>query len=153
MNLIEREPTELKEFLIPYPADIQELTLAGRMLFLKMLYPVSEIFYDANSAVCSGFTYTDKATGNFVNLAVFADHVTLIFPHGINLSDPGQRLKGEGNQVRHIRLAGLETLEDPYVVNLVLQASEQAVRPLEPLEPDTIVKHMKGVKRRPKAGK
>lgn len=114
-----------------------------------MLSPVSEIFYDANSAVCAGFVYTDSVRDSFVNFAVYSDHVTLIFQWGVNLGDPEGRLKGGGNQVRHIRLVGMETLKDPYVVGLIEQASDQAKRPNGPIKPQTIVKVMKGIKRRP----
>ena len=146
----EREPADLVEFLAPYPDHVQQLTLDGRTVLLEMLYPVSEIFYDAMSAVCSGFTYTGIVRDSFVNLAVYADHVTLIFSYGVQLHDPESRLKGGGTRVRHIRLTGLQTLKDPYVVQLVKQAAEQAVRPLEPIEPRTVVKVMSGPKRRPK---
>ena len=143
------EPTALIEFLAPYPPEVQELTLQGRLALVEMLPNTSEIFYDANSAVCSGFTYTGKVSGNFVNLAVYADHVTLIFGFGVSLNDPENRLKGGGNLVRHIRLEGMKTLQDTYVIKLIQQASEEAPRPVEPVEPQTIVKVMAGKKRRP----
>ncbi len=143
------EPTELIEFLAPYPHDVQELTLKGREFLYEMLFPVSEIFYDANSAVCAGFLYTESVRDSFVNLAVYSNHVTLIFQWGVNLVDPEGRLKGSGNQVRHIRLEGIKTLKDPYVMGLIQQASDQAKRPSGPFEPKTIVKVMKGNKRRP----
>jgi hypothetical protein len=145
-----REPVELIEFLAPYPPEVQELALAARLRLLDLLGPISEIFYDAMSAVCSGFTFTGEVRDNFVNLAVYSDHVTLIFPHGAKLEDPLQRLKGTGTQVRHIRLVGLETLADPYVVDLIRKAEAMAPRPAEPVEPRTVVKVMKGPKRRPK---
>lgn len=143
------EPTELIEFLAPYPHDVQELTLKGREFLYEMLFPVSEIFYDANSAVCAGFLYTDSVRDSFVNFAVYSDHVTLIFQWGVNLDDPQGRLNGAGNQVRHIRLVGMETLKDPYVLGLITQASDRAKRPNGPFAPQTIVKVMKGNKRRP----
>ena len=145
-----RKPVELIEFLQPYPAEVQDLTLQARIVLLDLLGPISEIFYDACSAVCSGFTHTGEVRDCFVNLAVYSDHVTLIFGFGATLLDPDRRMKGNGNQVRNIRLKGLETLSDPYVVSLVLQASELAPRPLEPIEPKVVVKTMKGTKRRPK---
>ena len=82
-----REPIELVEFLAPYPDSVQALALAAREKLLGHLWPVTEIFYDAVNAVCSGFTYVEKVTGNFVNLAVYPDHVTLIFPDGAKLKD------------------------------------------------------------------
>jgi hypothetical protein len=143
------EPLELIEFLAPYPDQLKELTLQGRELLAGMFPGANEIFYDANSAVCSGFVYTDSVRDCFVNLAVYSDHVTLIFGFGAALSDPEHRLKGGGNQVRHLRLAGIETLKDPYVAELIMQASDRSKRPAESQTPHRIVKVMNGKKRRP----
>ncbi len=145
------DPAALIEFLAPYPVAVQELTLAARLTMLEMLWPVTEIWWDATQAVCSGFTYTESTNDNFVNLAIYANHVTLIFPWGIEHRDPEARLKGEGKRIRHLRLAGIETLHDPYVIDLIRQAQAIAKRPAKELEPAVIVKVMKGPKRRPKA--
>ncbi len=140
---------ELREFLTPYPANVQELTLQGRQVLLDMLSPVHELVFDATSAVCCGFSYTEKTRDVFVNLAVYSDHVTLVFGWGVKLADPEKRLKGEGNQVRNMRLQGLETLKDPYVQSLIMEASEKAARDDE-IIPQKIVKVYEGPKRRPK---
>lgn len=144
------EPTELVEFLAPYPPEVQSLTLAARLRLHELIGPASDLFFDATAAVCAGFSYTGRARDNIVNLAVYAQHVTLIFPNGANLEDPANRLKGEGGRVRNIRLAGIETLHDAYVVNLILEASRQAARPEEPMKPVKFVKVYNGPKRRPK---
>lgn len=143
------EPDELIEFLAPYPKEVQEFTLAARLRLHELVGPASDLFFDATTAVCSGFSYTGLPRDNFVNLAVYAKHVTLIFPFGVQLEDPEQRLKGEGNQVRNIRLAGLETLNDVYVVRLIKQAAAMAVKAQLPVEPVKYVKIYNGPKRRP----
>ena len=145
------DPVELREFLTPYPLEVQDLALSARALLLDLLSPVSEIHYDAISAVCAGYTYTEKVTDNFFNLAVYGGHVTLIFPWGAKLHDPERRLKGDGSRVRNIRLTNLEMLKDPYVLDLIDQASAMAVRPAVPIVHRVIVKVMKGPKRRPRA--
>ena len=147
------EPAELIEFLAPYPPEIQELTLAARLRLHEIVGSASDLFFDATTAVCSGLSYTGDYRDNIVNLAVFAKHVTLIFPWGARMDDPMKRMKGEGNQVRNIRLAGLETLSDPYVVGLIQQAMAMSKRPPEPIEPVKYVKVYKGPKRRPVPGK
>jgi hypothetical protein len=145
------DPTELIEFLAPYPGHVQDLMLDGRKELLGMLWPVNELVYDATSAVCCGFGYSDKTRDVFVNLAAYSGHVTLVFGWGVKLDDPENRLKGEGAQVRHLRLAGIQTLQDPYVVGLIRQAANNAAPPPEPFEPRKIVKVYEGPKRRPKA--
>lgn len=144
------ESTELTKFLQPYPPGVQELTLEARRYLLDLLEPASEIHWDACSAVCAGFTFTASTNESFFNLAVYSDHVTLIFPWGVRHEDPEGRLKGSGTRIRHIRMAGMETLRDPYVVDQVRQAQALAKRPVTPRKPETIVKVMNGPKRRPK---
>lgn len=144
------EPDELKTFLLPYPREVQELALKARLRLHELAGPASDLFFDATAAVCSGLSYTGKARDNFVNLAVYANHVTLIFPHGASLIDPEGRLRGEGSRVRNIRLASIETLKDPYVVGLIEQASAAAARPATSMEPIKVVSIYKGPKRRPK---
>ncbi len=140
---------QLVEFLAPYPEHVRALTLAAREELHTLVGPASDLFFDATQAVCSGFSYTGHPRDNFVNLAVYSDHVTLIFPFGAFLDDPDKRMKGEGKQVRNIRLAGLETLRDPYVVGLIRQCQDRAVRPDAPIEPVQYVKVYEGPKRRP----
>jgi hypothetical protein len=114
---------------------------------LDLLAPVVEFHYDATNAVCAGFAYSERPSDIFVNLAVYPKHVTLIFPWGLNLSDPEGRLKGEGKRVRNIRLTGLETLQEPYVLDLIKHAVDGARRQAGFL-PATVVKIYDGPKRR-----
>jgi hypothetical protein len=143
------EPTELIEFLAPYSPEIQSLTLEARSRLHEIVGPASDLFFDATTAVCSGFSYTGEPKHNFVNLAVYAKHVSLIFPWGVQLADPEGRLRGDGSRVRNLRLQSIETLRDPYVVGLVRQAAAKAVRPEHPITPTTFVKIYAGPKRRP----
>lgn len=143
------EPTELVEFLAAYPPEVQALTLKARLRLHDLVGPASNLFFDATSAVCSGLSYTGEIRDNFMNLAVYANHVTLIFPWGIKLNDPEGRIKGEGKQVRNLRLAGIETLYDPYVMDLISQSMALAVRPTPPITPVKYVKIYAGPKRRP----
>jgi hypothetical protein len=144
-------PTDLVSFLAPYPPEVQRLFLAGRELLLRRLRPVVELHYDATSAVGAGFAYTGDLRGLFVNLAAFADHVTLVFAWGVKLRDREGRLRGGGNQVRHMRLADLRMLRDPYVLDLVDQAAANAPRPDGKVKHAIVVKVYEGPKRRPKA--
>jgi hypothetical protein len=143
------EPTELVEFLSPYPPDVQELALQARLRLHELVGPASDLLFDATTAVCAGLSYTGDYRHNFINIAVYAKHVTLIFPWGVRLTDPHGLLKGTGSQVRNIRLAGTETLRDPRVVDLIEQAANGATRPPEPIAPIKYVKVYKGPKRRP----
>jgi len=144
------EPTDLRAFLTPYPPEVQKLFLAGRAYLLRRFRPVVELHYDATSAVCAALSYTGDLEGVFVNLAAYADHVTLVFAWGVKLKDREGRLRGGGKQVRHMRLAGMDTLRDPYVVDLVEQASAGAPKPEGKVRQHIVVKVYEGAKRRPK---
>ena len=140
---------DLESYLTPYPPHVQDLMLEGRELLLNMYRPVVELHYDATAAVCAGFSYTGDLKGLFVNLAAYSDHVTLVFMWGAKLNDPEGRLKGEGKQVRHMRLVDLDTLRDPYVVELIQQASDNALRPEGEIVERIVNKVYAGPKRRP----
>lgn len=142
-------PDDLIRFLAPYPPEVRELALEARLALLDLLFPINEVIYDATTAVCAGVLYTDHPRDCFVNLAVYAKHVTLIFSWGVALDDPEGRLRGEGTRVRHVRLDGMETMRDPYIVGLIRQAALAAPKPEHLGEPHVIVKVMKGLKRRP----
>ena len=143
------EPIELVEFLAPYPEGVQEQALRCRETLLRLLWPVTELHFDATAAVCAGFSYTPKTRDIFVNIAVYGDHVTLVFGWGAKLDDPERRLKGQGNQVRHIRLKSEQTLHDPYIEELILQASALAAGREDPSPPSRVIKIYDGPKRRP----
>jgi len=147
------EPVDLVSFLAPYPAEVRDLFLAGRAYLLRRLSPVAELQYDATTAVCAAFSYTGDRRGVFVNLAAFSDHVTLVFMWGVKLKDREGRLRGGGKQVRHMRLAGIETLRDPYVLDLVEQAAAAAPKPGGKISHAIVVKVYAGPKRRPKPAK
>ncbi len=143
------EPTKLIEFLAPYPPAVQAATLAARLRLIEIIGPSNEIFWDATQAVCSGFCFTHNTSDNFINLAVYPKHVTLIFPWGARLEDPEGRLRGDGSRVRNLRLTEPGMLEDPYFLRLIEDSIAMAKRPPAPLELIQIVKVMRGPKKRP----
>ena len=143
------KPIDLEIYLTPYPPHVRDLMLEGRAFLLSAYRPVVELHYDATSAVGAGFSYTGDLKGLFVNLAAYSDHVTLVFMWGVKLNDPEGRLKGEGKQVRHLRLVDLDTLRDPYVVGLIQQSSDNAPRPEGEIVERIVNKVYAGAKRRP----
>ncbi|MBS1706769.1 MAG: hypothetical protein JST40_12935 [Armatimonadetes bacterium] len=146
---MDRNLSPLVEFLTPYPESVQELAIEARNRLQEIAGPANDLYFDATSAVSAGLSYTGHPRDNFINIAVYSKHVTLIFPFGARLTDPELRLKGEGKQIRNLRLDGIETLNDLYVVDLILQSVQFAARPPEPIAPPTFVKVYSGPKRRP----
>ncbi|MBS1707501.1 MAG: DUF1801 domain-containing protein [Armatimonadetes bacterium] len=143
------EPPEYLEFLAPYPLLVQEQHRAARQKLATLLPECVEVIWDATQTVVTGWGFGDKTKDSFLGIAAYPKHVTLIFMYGVRLDDPERRLRGEGNQVRNLRLAGLETLDDPYVQKLIQQSVATAPTPTGDPTPRILVKQMAGPKRRP----
>ncbi len=142
------DTVELEGFLAAYNPDVQKIALESGVRLAKIVGPANEFVFDATSAVCVAYGYTSKWQEAFVNIAVYPKHVTLVFPWGVELSDPEKRLKGEGKQVRHFRLVPPEILNDPYIETLIHEASAKAAKPEVFEEFKKIVKVYEGPKRR-----
>lgn len=143
------EPPEYLEFIACYSPEVQALHRAARQKLLDILPPVIEIIYDATQAVTTGFSFVEKVSGHFIHLPMYGKGINLGFNHGAKLVDSEKRLIGEGSQVRHLKLRDLSLLDDPYVRDLIEQSMAIAPRPKGEFEPQTIIKVMKGPKRRP----
>lgn len=144
------EPPEFVEFLAPYPSVTQELARELRQRMVRILPPCIETVWDATNAVGVAYGFTERNADHFLHLPVYTKYVNLGFSHGAFLHDPEARLLGKGNRIRHIRLDKPEDLEDPYILNLIRQACEEAVNSAVPVEAQTIIRVMDGPKRRPR---
>ncbi len=144
------EPPEYVEYLAPYSPEIQTLARGLRKRVLELLPPCIETIWDATNAVGVAFGFNEKNRDHFIHLPVYTTYVNLGFSDGASLQDPEKRLKGTGTRIRHLRLTSLEDLEDPYVLDLIQQAQQSAVRGPDPVQPRSIVRVMEGPKRRPK---
>ncbi len=148
MNL--PEPSELLEFLAPYPSTTQELARALRLRLIELLPPCIETIWDAINTVGPSYGFTEKNADHFIHLPTYTKYVNIGFTLGAFLNDPEGRLQGSGARIRHISLTRVEDLDDPYIRDLVRQAVESAVQSPEPVVARSIVRVMDGTKRRPK---
>lgn len=144
------EPPEYVEFLAPYPETTQQLARDLRRRVLELLPPCIETIWDATNAVGAAFGFTEKNADHFIHLPVYTKYVNIGFSNGAQLDDPEGRLQGKGARIRHLKLTSVEELEDPYVLDLIRQAHEGAVKPKEPVVPRSIIRVMDGPKRRPR---
>ena len=146
-----RPPAALRTFLQPYGPEVRRLFLATRELVLGAAPQANELLYDAYNAVAVAYSFTDRLREAFCHVAAYRSHVNLGFNRGASLTDPEQRLVGSGAQIRHIRIAAVETLRDGAVQRLVGAAIAQArsARPEEQGGPRSVVKAVHGRKRRP----
>ena len=118
-------PTELREFLAPFPVDVADVALALRDRVLAVLPTAHEIVWDATNAVSIGHGHSERWREDAVtHIAVYTKHVNLGFNEGASLPDPRKVLVGSGAKVRHVTFRSLEEVAaadwvDDYVLAAV----------------------------------
>src|SRR4051812_12363694 len=90
-----------------------------------------EFIYDNYYALVIGFGPHERPSDALFSIVIYPRHVSLCFLYGAELDDPQKLLQGNGNQVRHIRLAGAATLDEPDVKALIAQAIRTADPPFD----------------------
>jgi hypothetical protein len=109
-----------------------------------------EMVYDNYNALVIGFGPTDRPAAAIFSLAVYPRWITLFFLQGTGVRDPHRRLKGNGKQVRQLRLESAETLDDPVVDALIAAALESAAIPIDPETPRQLIIKSVSEKQRPR---
>lgn len=117
---------ELAKFMAKYEPGIVRQAKQALAKLRKCTPGAVEMVYDNWNGLVIGFCPNEKPSLAIFSILLAPDHVTLCFLQGKGLPDPGKRLQGGGNQVRHIRLKGPETLDEPEVQKLIGVAMEQA---------------------------
>ena len=118
---------------------------------MRALLPTAtEMVYDNYNALAIGFGPSDRASDAIFSLAVFPKWVTLCFLQGAQVPDPDKRLKGDGNQVRHLRLTEPGMLLSPEVRKLMLAALHSAHVPISPATKHRIIIKSISAKQRPR---
>lgn len=92
-----------EKLLERYPPGIQALTGQLRRLVMAAVPEAGEY---VNAGWCA-IAYRHPDAGYFCGLFPFADHVKLLFEHGVELDDPAGLLEGDGRQVRYIAMRKL----------------------------------------------
>lgn len=141
---------QLASFLAKYTPGIVAETEAVLAKMRARLPGAVEMVYDNYAALVIGFGAEDRPRKAVFSIAVYPDHVTLVFIWGVDLFDPDKRLRGGGNQVRHVRLDGPETLDDPAVQALMTEAIARSARPFDDTQPGRMVIRMIAPKQRPR---
>ncbi len=132
--LSKKSPEEqLAGFLAKFMPEIESLAHAI-LLKMRATYPNAlELVYDNYNALAIGFGPTERVSETIFSIAVYPRWVSLFFLQANRgLPDPENRLQGSGNVVRHIRLPSAETLDEPAVRALMLEAESRAVRSFDP---------------------
>ena len=123
-------PTEqLRAFIAKFAPEDQRLIRAVRTAMRKRLPTANELVYDNYNFFVIGYSPTERPSDAPFSIASQAGAVSLCFLYGAKLADPGRVLKGEGNQVRSLRLPSAKRLADPEVEALIAQAVSRSKAP------------------------
>jgi hypothetical protein len=75
-------PSELVDFLAPFPDEVQELALGLRERVLTVMPNAHEFVWDATNAVSLAYTPTTRWQDSVVHIASYAKWVNLGFNEG-----------------------------------------------------------------------
>jgi hypothetical protein len=117
---------QLDGFIDAYAPEIAGRTREVLAAMRRRLPRAVEMVYDGYAALAIGFGETDKASDAPFSIAVYPRWVNLCFLHGAGLPDPEGLLRGEGKQVRTIRLDDANDLDAPALRALMAAALECA---------------------------
>jgi hypothetical protein len=147
---MEQAQDQLDGFIDKFTPEVAALTRA-LLAKMKMRIPGAVIpVYDNYNALAIGFGPTDRVRDIVLSLAVMPRWVTLCFTWGVRLTDPDGLLRGEGSQVRHVRLMTSEALDDPRIDQLIGQALANADRQIDPEDPHRLVIKSVSARQRPR---
>jgi hypothetical protein len=122
-----RPPRELLDFLYRYDSAVQSLALGLRNVVHEEMAPCHEYIFEMRSKVVLLYGATERIIADGIcHISVFARHVTLGFPRGVDLDDPAGILQGTGKAMRHIRLTKLSDLDRPEIRACFRQARKRA---------------------------
>ena len=117
---------QLSEFIARFTPEIAALARKAVAKMRRRLPGAHVLVYDNYNALAVGFGPSERTSEALLSIAVFPNAVALCFVWGVRLDDPEQLLRGEGTQVRTLRLEKASDLDKPAVVALIEQAQELA---------------------------
>jgi hypothetical protein len=109
-------------FIAKFDPPIAKLTRECRSVIRKRFPSAIELVYDNYNALAIGYGPTEKTSDCIFSLAAYARGLNLYFTYGRSLPDPDGLLEGNGTQGAFIRLASVDTLAEPKVIDLIQRA-------------------------------
>ena len=141
---------QLDSFLAKYNPEISSLARNALAKMRKRLQGSLEMVYDNYNALVIGFVPNERPSDAIFSIVLYPRYVTLCFLQGAGIPDPRHLLRGNGNVVRHVRLEGAATLDDPEMVSLMNTALHRAKVPLDPKQPRRLIIKSISAKQRPR---
>ena len=130
---------QLDGFIAKYSPEVQAQARAILAKMRELLPHATEMVYDNYNALVCGFCPGDRPSEAIFSIALYPRHVSLFFIQGATLPDPYGILKGDGNQVRQVRLNGPEDLDLPAIRETMEIAMQHAAVPFDPAQPYRLV--------------
>ena len=157
--MAKNEVSDLLKFISPFSEEIQEIVLWLRD-FVWDLYPkTNELIYDNYNAVAFGWSPTDRVGHTFCSIAIgrTSNNIHFGFYWGSEISDPENKLLGEGNQYRYILVKSKKDFPKAYMKKLMKEAYENSLAKVKDkkqfMEGATITKSISTAKREGKSNK
>jgi hypothetical protein len=147
---------QLRTFLARFAPPVARIAREARARLRRVFPGAVEMVYDNYNALVIGFGPTERASDAIASIAVYPRWVSLFLLRGARLADPAKRLRGSGNQVRHVVLETAATLDEPDVKSLIRAALAAHPTPFDAkARRRTIVKSVSARQRprRPGAGR
>ena len=141
---------QIAGFLAKYTPQIRKEARAARRILRQRMPTAVEVVYDNYNALVFGFVPGQRVSEAILSFALYPRWLTLFFLQGAELDDPRGLLKGSGNVVRHIALAGAADLDRPAIRTLIRQALARARVPLPATGRGTTVVKFVSAKQRPR---
>jgi hypothetical protein len=121
-----RTPRELTELLGRYEPGVQSVAVALRVAVLDEIGPCHEAIFPIKKWISVLYSTTEKRMkDNICLLVIYKDHVNLMFPRGVDLTDPRGLLEGAGKAMRHVKMLSLADIDRPGVRALIRQAKKR----------------------------
>jgi hypothetical protein len=130
---------QLGEFIAKFTPEIAELAWESFNKLRKRLAGSVIFVYDNYYALVMGFGPNERPSEAFLSLVVYPNHASICFLQGVKLPDPRKLLKGDGKQVRHIRLERAKTLDEPAIKTLISEAVAYSGKELRPKYPERMI--------------
>lgn len=146
---------QIEQFLYPFNQKLQALAQELRQFLKNETKPTYELVGDSTISLNIGYGFTKKAWDCYCAIIVYSKHINLSFPSGAFLNDPKKLLQGTGKRIRHIKIMGINDVEQHDIKNLVIEARNKALEEAKENDGEekpvqTIIKPVSGVKKRPK---
>ena len=129
-------PRELTGLLRRYDDVVQSVAVALRTTVLDEIGPCYEAIYPIKKWISLLYSTTEKRMkDNICLIVVYRDHVSLMFPRGVDLKDARGLLEGTGKAMRHVKMVSVADVGRPGVRELIAQAKKRPDlgRPVRPL--------------------